>query len=303
MLNESDIKKVKAQGFLRNRGTENFSGRVITENGVLTAAEVRTICEAAQLYGNGNVSFTSRLTVEVPGIPFEKIPEFQAYIAKAGLVTGGTGPKVRPVVACKGTTCVFGLYDTQALAKEIHDRFYVGYHDVTLPHKFKIACGGCPNNCVKPDLNDLGIIGQRPPKFDEAACRSCKKCIVAEKCPMKAITRENGGMPVIHPDICNNCGRCADKCPFHAFGEGEVRYRVYVGGRWGKKVHIGEPLSRLFTKDELLDIVEKSILLFKREGAAGERFSDTLGRIGMTRVEELLFSDELPAQKGEILSK
>jgi sulfite reductase beta subunit-like hemoprotein len=23
-----------------------------------------------------------------------------------------------------------------------------------LLHKFKIALGGCPNNCVKPDLND-----------------------------------------------------------------------------------------------------------------------------------------------------
>ena len=32
-----------------------------------------------------------------------------------------------------------------------------------LPHKFKIAVGGCPNNCVKPDLNDLGIVGQRVP--------------------------------------------------------------------------------------------------------------------------------------------
>ena len=32
-------------------------------------------------------------------------------------------------------------------------------------HKFKIAVGGCPNNCVKPDLNDLGIIGQMVPKL------------------------------------------------------------------------------------------------------------------------------------------
>ena len=36
---------------------------------------------------------------------------------------------------------------------------------VKLPHKFKIAVGGCPNNCVKPNLNDLGIIGQRVPEF------------------------------------------------------------------------------------------------------------------------------------------
>ena len=36
--------------------------------------------------------------------------------------------------------------------EEIHERFYHGYREVKLPHKFKIAVGGCPNNCVKPDL-------------------------------------------------------------------------------------------------------------------------------------------------------
>ena len=95
--------------------------------------------------------------MEVQGIPFEKIDEFRAYIEKEGLTTGGTGSKVRPVVSCKGTTCQYGLIDTFALSEEIHERFYEGYRSVKLPHKFKIAVGGCPNNCVKPDLNDIGI--------------------------------------------------------------------------------------------------------------------------------------------------
>ena len=204
MLTENDIKSVKGQGFLRNRGTDCFSARVITGNGVLTADEMTVLCEAARIYGNGNVSFTGRMTVEVPGIPFDKIPEFQAYIKKAGLSTGGTGPKVRPIVACKGTTCTFGLYDTQKMATEIHKRFYEGYRQVILPHKFKIACGGCPNNCVKPDINDLGIVGQRVPKLEGSLCRSCKVCTVSEKCPMKAISG-GGKLPDIHTEVCNNC--------------------------------------------------------------------------------------------------
>lgn len=40
-LQEQDIKRVKGQGFLLNRGTEEFSGRIITENGVLTAAQMQ----------------------------------------------------------------------------------------------------------------------------------------------------------------------------------------------------------------------------------------------------------------------
>ena len=32
---------------------------------------------------------------------------------------------------------------------------------MTLPHKFKISVGGCPNSCIKPSLNDFGVEGNR----------------------------------------------------------------------------------------------------------------------------------------------
>ena len=100
-VSAADEKRVKAMGFLSNKGTDNFSGRIITVNGKITAAQQRCIAEAAEKFGNGIVTFTTRLTIEVQGIPYDKIEDFQAYIAKEGLVTGGTGSMVRPVVACK----------------------------------------------------------------------------------------------------------------------------------------------------------------------------------------------------------
>ena len=159
-ISADEIKRVKGLGFLHNKGTDLFNGRVITVNGKITAAQTKVIAEAAELYGCGEVEFTTRLSVEIRGIHFDNIEPFRAYIAKAGLQTGGTGPLVRPVVSCKGTTCQYGLCDTFDLSEKIHERFYLGYHTVKLPHKFKIAVGGCPNNCVKPNLNDLGVIGQ-----------------------------------------------------------------------------------------------------------------------------------------------
>ncbi|MGI6425205.1 MAG: hypothetical protein ACOX2A_08330 [Tepidanaerobacteraceae bacterium] len=54
--------------------------------------------------------------------------------------------------------------------------FTMDMRNVRLPHKFKIGVGGCPNNCIKPDLNDLGVIGQLVPIFDEELCYGCKKC-------------------------------------------------------------------------------------------------------------------------------
>ncbi|MDE7011439.1 MAG: (4Fe-4S)-binding protein, partial [Oscillospiraceae bacterium] len=54
-------KRVKALGFLSNKGTDNFSGRIITVNGKITAAQQQRIAEAAEKFGNVNITFTTRL--------------------------------------------------------------------------------------------------------------------------------------------------------------------------------------------------------------------------------------------------
>lgn len=300
-ISADEIKRVKALGFLNNKGTDLFNGRVITVNGKITAAQAKVIAEAAEKFGNGDVEFTTRLTVEVRGIHFNDIEAFREYVAQAGLQTGGTGSVVRPVVSCKGTTCQYGLYDTFALSEKIHERFYLGYRTVKLPHKFKIATGGCPNNCVKPDLNDLGIVGQLVPNFDEDMCNGCKKCKIEKTCPMKAAKVE-GGVLEIDKDICNNCGRCVGNCPFDAIEEGTPGYKIYIGGRWGKKVAQGQALSKIFTsEEEVLDVIEKAILLFREQGNTGERFADTIARIGFENVEKQLLSNEILERKQEIL--
>lgn len=107
-LRPEDIKRVKGLGFLHHKGTNKFNGRIITRNGRITTGEAEAINRAAKLYGDGYMMFTTRLTVEVSGIDYKDIEAFQAEVGKAGLKTGGTGSKVRPVVACKGTTCQYG---------------------------------------------------------------------------------------------------------------------------------------------------------------------------------------------------
>lgn len=301
-VSAADEKRVKGMGFLNNKGTDNFNGRIITVNGKITAAQQKCIAEAAEKFGNGEVVFTTRLTVEVPGIPYDKIEEFQQFIAKEGLVTGGTGSRVRPVVSCKGTPCQYGLLDSYALSQEIHERFYEGYRQVLLPHKFKIAVGGCPNNCVKPDLNDLGIIGQYIPNFDEDSCNGCKKCAIEKNCPVGA-AKVVDGILEIDKDVCNNCGRCVEKCPFDAIEDGTYGYKIYIGGRWGKKVAQGRALGRIFTdKEEAMSVIEKTILLFREQGKTGERLAQTIDRLGFENVEAQLLSDDILARKDEILA-
>ena len=298
-LTPKQIKEVKSQGFLHTKDG-NFSMRIITVNGVLTSKQMQNLCEVAEKFGNGKISFTSRLTVELPGIKYEDIETVKEYVAKDGMSTGGTGSKVRPVVACKGTVCHFGNIDTQGIAAKIHHDYYEGWRQVTLPHKFKIAVGGCPNNCVKPDLNDIGIIGQRTPVPLSDKCRGCNICV--KECPIHSATLVDKKF-VHDPSTCNNCGRCVKACPFGAI-DCVDGYKVYIGGRWGKRVAQGKALSVLLhSEEEVVKMVEKAILFFKAYGTKGERFADVVNRIGFEETEHILLADDLLQKKDEILSK
>lgn len=300
-LSPEEIKRVKGLGCLQDkRYPDVFNVRVITRNGRITTDEHRAIAEAADRFGSGAVAMTTRLTMEIQGVKYANIQPLIGFLAQHGLSTGGTGSLVRPVVSCKGTTCQYGLCDTFGLSETIHEKFYLGYHNVTLPHKFKIAVGGCPNNCVKPDLNDLGIVGQRVPVVDPDKCRGCKVCQVETSCPIKISVVKDGKI-FIDPDQCNNCGRCQNKCPFGALTY-QDGFRVTIGGRWGKKIAHGIPLTRVFASDaEVLDVVEKAILLFRDEGISGERFADTVARLGFDYVNEKLLQDTV--DKDAILRK
>ena len=285
-LTPADIARVKGLGCLKDKRFDDiFNVRVITRNGKITSDEHRAIAEAADRFGSGEAAMTTRLSIEIQGVKYENIDALIEFLGEHGLETGGTGPLVRPVVSCKGTTCRFGLIDTYSLSEKIYERFYKGFHEVKLPHKFKIAVGGCPNNCVTPDLNDLGIIGQRVPAHDLDKCRGCKKCQVEAACPVGAAVLVDGKLKV-DADLCNRCGRCKNTCPFGVTSAYIDAYKICIGGRWGKRTAQGIPLSKLFTsEEEVLDVIERTILFYRDEGNPGERFADTINRLGIEYVE------------------
>ncbi len=301
-LKSDEIVKVKGMGFLLNRGTELFSGRIVAPGTVFTAENFKDMSYIADTFGNGKLICTSRQAVEVPGIPFDKIEEAVAYAKSHGLSFGGTGNKVRPITACKGTTCVYGNFDTQALAAKIHELYYVGWKNVKLPHKFKIAVGGCPNSCIKPSLNDFGVEGKKVPVYHNELCRGCKICNVEKTCPMKAAKIAGGKLTI--DDTCLDCGVCIGKCPFGAIEkESETVYQIYVGGTWGKRTRMGTALSRLVTEDEVLPVLEKTMLWFKENANPKERLGLAIDRLGVERLEKALFSEDILASKDEILAK
>ena len=84
----------------------------------------------------------------------------------------------------------------------------------------------------------------------------------------------------IDKDTCRHCGRCVGKCLFHTIEDGTYGYKIYIGGRWGKKVSKGRSLSKIFTsKDEALDVIERqsfsSVITASRENASQKPSSES----------------------------
>ena len=165
-------------------------------------------------------------------------------------------------------------------------------HGAALPHKFKIAVGGCPNNCVKPQLNDLGVVGTRRPALDTEKCRGCKVCQVESACPVGAAVKIDDRI-TIDREKCLMCGRCTKstpnsvgaKCPFGAVTPEITGYRVFIGGRWGKGYRIAKPLPVILTtEDEVIRVITKVIDVYKANGNKGERFADTVERVGFDKI-------------------
>ena len=113
-----------------------------------------------------------------------------------------------------------------------------------------------------------------------------------------------GGKLRIDPELCKSCGVCTGKCPFGAIAnESETVYRIYIGGTWGKTTRMGTPLSRTVSADEILPMLEKTILWYRENALPKERLGKAIDRVGIEAVEAALFSDDLLRRKDEILAK
>ena len=117
-ISPEEIKRVKGLGCLKDKRYDDiFNIRVLTRNGRITTEEHSAIADAAEKFGNGEITMTTRLSMEIQGVPYGNLEGAIAFLAEHGLTTGGTGSLVRPVVSCKGTTCQYGLIDTFSLSE------------------------------------------------------------------------------------------------------------------------------------------------------------------------------------------
>ncbi len=156
-LSAVELKALKAQAMMVEKGGQHFSVRLSVTGGCLSAAQLHTVVRLAEQFGDRCVHLTTRQGVEIPHVPAENLATMRQALEQAGMELAAMGRCVRGITACPGASCPRGLIDTQELAKQLQAR--VGGRN-TLPHKFKIGISGCPNGCTKPQENDVGIMGR-----------------------------------------------------------------------------------------------------------------------------------------------
>ena len=67
--------------------------------------------------------------------------------------------------------------------------------------------------------------------------------------------------------------------------ESPVRYRIFIGGTWGKTTRMGTPLSRMVTEEEIFPLLEKTLNWFRENSQGKERLGSMIDRLGVEKLE------------------
>jgi len=287
-MEQINYQELKNNCFIAQKDINYFSIRFRIAGGFVELVNFKKVYEIAEKYGKGYIHLTSRQSIEIPFIKLKDIEAVKSELNGSSLKLGACGAKVRTITGCQGSeVCNSGLIDSTALALEFDEKYY----GRELPHKFKIGITGCINNCLKAEENDLGVKGGFEPKWDKLKCSFCKICEF--KCPGKAIKVEKEAANLVfNKDKCRYCGLCNKNCSSNAW-EGIFGYQIFFGGLFGRQIKIGRQLlsQKVFNREELHEIIEKTLKFYKKYGQKKERFRNTLDRVGWDFFEDYLMRD------------
>ncbi len=255
-----NTKAIMKNAFRISKVRNESAIRIRVPGGNLSARHLNVIRELAEKFGNGTVHLTTRQGYEIPGVKLADMDAINCHIADMiADIEGGCGVTLeqprkgyasagtRNVCACIGNrVCRFANFDTTALARKIEQIVYPNnYH-------LKVAITGCPNDCIKAHLHDIGIMGTVVPEYDENRCIACEACM--DNCRKKitnALSIEDFRI-ARDEEYCLQCGECILKCPTGAFSRGPKSYRILLGGRTGKK---NPRLANTFVANASEDVV------------------------------------------------
>ncbi len=260
-----DLGILKAGGFIKERGKDLFTVRLRVPGGRLSVERLKKIGEVAEKYGQGFVHLSVRQSVELINV---NLRDFDAVVAELGeqeQKVAACGARIRVPTACGG--CEYnpnGLVDTQQSALDV-DQSLFGIP--TGHHKFKVGFAGCPFDCPKSAINDVGFQGAIWPNLNVDECIGCGLC--AKSCSEGAIAMGHDKQPAFTADNCFNCGDCIKVCPTGAWKVDRKGYHVRIGGKWGRKPLVGTVFAEFLPEEQVVGFIA-SVLEWYKEKAEGK---------------------------------
>jgi len=262
-----DLENLKTGGFIKERGKDLFTVRLRVPGGRIEVGRMKQIAEVAERHGVQSVHLSVRQSLELTHVNYRDFDGLVHDLEEKGQKVASCGARVRVPTACGG--CAYnpnGLMDTQASAQEVDQKLF---GTATGHHKLKISFSGCPIDCFKSYMNDVGFQGVAYPTLDVPACISCGLC--AKSCHEGAIEMGKDLKPVFHAEKCIYCGDCIKACPTEAWTAEKSGYLVRIGGKGGHNPILGTVFALFLPSERVVEFVNEVLAWYKEKGAGTGR--------------------------------
>ncbi|MEO7109517.1 MAG: nitrite/sulfite reductase [Polyangiaceae bacterium] len=136
--------------------------RVKVPMGLLGKEQLDAFAEVADTYAHGIGHITTRQNLQFHFMKMDDAEAAMRICDQAGLTTReACGNSVRNVIACENAEICDGApFDVSPYAEALVRYFLRHPLAATLPRKFKVAFSGCPDDCARGAINDIGFVAQ-----------------------------------------------------------------------------------------------------------------------------------------------
>ncbi|HET9742050.1 MAG TPA: nitrite/sulfite reductase [Terriglobales bacterium] len=141
------------------RASEYFMMRIALPNGIVSAAQLRTLGEIAQKHARNLADITVRQNIQLHWLTVEDLVDAMDALARVGLgPKSACGDVVRNVTGCPlAGVAADEIVDASPVAREIARSLSGNSEFYNLPRKFKITATGCRSWCSYPEINDVAF--------------------------------------------------------------------------------------------------------------------------------------------------
>jgi len=147
-------------GTFKQSGARLVAVGVVPVLGRINGAQLRSVADIADTYGDGNIRFTPWQSVLLPNIRKKKAKTVQQQLQTLGFGISPTDPLTH-IIACTGSAgCVKGLADTKADALTLADNLQG--RDI-LPD---VHLTGCIRSCAAAHIAPYTLLAVKPGRYD-----------------------------------------------------------------------------------------------------------------------------------------